>query len=409
MAEDIDIDANAAILVDQASGQVLYEKNADERAFPASITKIMTALLVAEHGGLSEVVTVSDTALQNLSAAGSSVGLKSGEQISVDNLLICMLVASANEAANVLAEYVAGSVDEFIVLMNKRAEELGCTNTHFVNAHGLHDEEHYTCARDVYLIAQELLTHPRLVEIVAMQKATIPATNLEDERFFFSTNSMLSPYKERTYLYKYTTGIKTGHTTPAGLCLASAATKGDLSLISIVLGAKYGENKEKGHFVESTKLFKWGFSNFKSKTILDATAPVGEARVRLAWDRDHVIASPSADFTCLVPNDFDMQLLTVTHDLPETINAPIEKGEKLGVATLTYDGALLGTVDLIAADTVKRSIILYIWDIITKILGSTLAKLLFAAFIVLLILYIIFVIQYNKRRRSRRYRGRRRR
>ena len=409
-AEKIEVDANAAMLVDQASGQVLYAKNERERAYPASITKLMTALLVAEHGGLSDTVTVTASALENLSAAGSTVGLKVGEQISVDNLLVCLLVASANEAANILGEHVAGSVDAFIEKMNERAKELGCVNTHFVNAHGLHDENHYTCAYDVYLIAREILKHTRLTEIVAMQKATIPATNLEDERLFFSTNSMLSPYKERTYLYKYTTGIKTGHTSQAGLCLAASAAKGDTTLLSVVLGAKNGPNNEKGHFIETRKLFEWGFANFKTATILNSSSPTGEVTVRLAWDRDHVIASPKSDFSCLVPTDYDESKLEIRTDLPQSLNAPIEKGAALGSATLVYDGAELGKVDLIAADAVERSQILYLWDIVTRIFQSPITKVVFAGLLVLIILYIIFMIQYNRRRRSsRRYRGRRRR
>lgn len=408
-AADIDIAAKASLLIDAESGQVLHAENIDEKLYPASITKLMTALIIAEENDLSEIVTVTESALENLSAAGSTVGLKKGEKISVDNLLICLLVASANEAANILAEFNAGSVDAFIEKMNQRAETLGLKNTHFANTHGLHDDEHYTCASDVAIIARTAMKNARLAEIVAMQKATIPATNLEDERLFFSTNSMLSPYKERTYLYKYTTGIKTGHTTPAGLCLTASATKGDLSLIAVVLGAQYGENKEKGHFIETTKLFKWGFENFERKTLLAKTTPVSEILVRLAWSRDHVIAAPKEDFSCLVPTDYDEEKLELVKDVPDSLDAPIVKGDVLGSVKLVYDGAELGTVDLVAIDDVDRSIILYVWDLLTKLLGTTVAKIFLIVLGAFIVFYLFYIVRFNSRRRGRRYRGSRRR
>ena len=301
--EPISVNAKSALLIDAESGQVLYSKDAEKKLYPASTTKLMTALIAAEEGNLSDIVTANETAFEDLSVAGSTLNIKAGEQMSVDNLLICLLVASANESANILAEYNAGSLDAFVEKMNARAKELGCINTNFVNAHGLHDENHYTCASDVALIAQAAMKIPRLKEIVAMQKATIPATNIGKERFFFSTNSMLSPYKERTYLYKYTTGIKTGHTTPAGLCLAASAEKNDLSLLSVVLGADYGENKEKGHFIETTKLFKWGFDSFTEKTVLASSTPISELAVSDAGTGSNPRAIDPATmeklFTCI--------------------------------------------------------------------------------------------------------------
>ena len=168
--EAIDINAKSAILIDPANGDILYEKNIKDKAYPASITKLMTALLVIENAKLSDTVTASESAFSDLSDAGSSVGIKEGETMSVENLLICLMVASANEAANILAEHVAGSVDKFVEMMNARASELGCENTHFVNTHGLHDDDHYTCAYDITLIAREAQKHQELVKIYQIQK-----------------------------------------------------------------------------------------------------------------------------------------------------------------------------------------------------------------------------------------------
>lgn len=410
--EQIDIKAKAAILVDPASGDVLYGKNQMDKAYPASITKLMTALLVIENGGLDAEVTAAESAMEGLSEAGSTQDIEVGETMTVDNLLICLMVASANEAANILAEHVAGSVEAFVEKMNQRASELGCQNTHFVNTHGLHDEDHYTCAYDIALIAREAQKHPRLVEIYQMEKGKVPKTNKSEERIFFSTNSLISPYKERTYLYKYATGIKTGHTTPAGLCLAASAEKGDLSFISVILGAEVDpETKKKNQFVETARLFNWGFDSFKRETVLTSAAPIAEVRLDLAWDRDHLVVQPANEFSCIVPNDFDAEQLVVTPELPQTLDAPVEKGAVIGKARLTYGDRELGEVDLIAADSVERSQLLLVWRMIRQFFSSKLTHLCLIALAILIVLYVFFVILYNKRRSKRRrtnYRGKRR-
>lgn len=411
--EAININAKSAILIDPANGDILYEKNIKDKAYPASITKLMTALLVIENAKLGDNVTAAKSAFSDLSDAGSSVGIKEGETMSVENLLICLMVASANEAANILAEHVAGSVDKFIEMMNERATELGCENTHFVNTHGLHDAEHYTCAYDITLIAREAQKHPELVKIYQMQKATISPTNKSDERFFFSTNSLISPYKERTYLYKYATGMKTGHTTPAGLCLVSSAEKGDLSFISVVLGATTDpETKKKNHFVETTRLFKWGFDNFKRKSVLDISSPVAEVRLELAWDRDHMVVHPTKALNCIVPNDFDSDKLILTPELPETIDAPITKGDVIGKLRVVYEDRELGLVDLAASDSVERSRILWIWRGIRNFFSSKIVLICLIALVALTVIYVLISAisnrNYSRRRRRSGYRGRRR-
>lgn len=411
--EAIDINAKSAILIDPANGDVLYEKNIMDKAYPASITKLMTALLVIENANLSDNVTASESAFADLSDAGSSVGIKEGETMSVENLLICLMVASANESANILAEHVAGSTDDFIEMMNTRATELGCKNTHFVNTHGLHDEDHYTCAYDITLIAREAQKHPRLVEIYQMEKATIPATNKSDERLFFSTNSLISPYKERTYLYKYATGMKTGHTTPAGLCLVSSAEKGDLSFISVVLGASTDpQTKKKNHFVETTRLFKWGFDNFKRKSVLDTSAPVAEVKLELAWDRDHMVVHPTKELSCIVPNDFDSSKLVLTPELPEAIDAPVQKGDIVGKLRVVYEERELGLIDLAASDSVERSRILWMWRGVRNFFSSKIVRICFIALVILIAAYMIISAisnrNYSRRRRRSGYRGRRR-
>ncbi len=406
--EDITIDAKSAILIDASDGHAIYEKDADTKQYPASLTKMMTAILVVEAiSDLNEVITAQESAFEGLSAAGSTVNIKAGEKMTVDNLLICMLVASANEASNILAERVAGSVPLFIELMNKRAGELGLTGTKFVNPNGLHDEEHYTTARDLSIIAMELRRHERLREICAMEKATIPATNISEERFFFTTNSLISLYKEREYKYSKASGLKTGSTTPAGLCLASSAESESTELISIILGAKNEEKRGgKMNFVESKRLLMWGFDNFKRVELVDASQPVCEIHVELAKERDYVVAQPISDYSALMPSDYDKSLLKLVPNTEKTLEAPINKGDEVGTVIVTYDGREYTTLPLIAADNVERSFILYLLKLVKDFFKSPVTKIVIVALILLIIGYIAFVIRYNKRKKYRRRRYR---
>ncbi len=404
--ESIDIDSKASILIDATDGHELYSENADTKQYPASITKLMTALLVAENiSDWSEVVTANKSAFDDLSAAGSSVGIKAGEKMSVDNLVICLLVASANEAANILAERVSGSISAFVELMNSRAAELGLTGTHFVNTNGLHDEDHYTTARDVAILAMEVRKHPRLREIYGMDKATIPATNISEERFFFTTNSLISRYKELGYIYSHANGMKTGSTTPAGLCLAASAEYKDKELISVVLGAKKDEETgKKGNFVESKRLLVWGFENFKRAMLLSSSEAVCEVHVESAKDRDYVIAHTETDYEVLMPKDFDESKIELVKDTIKELEAPVKKGDKIGTVTVKYDGKEYKTLDLVAADDVERSIIAFVINAIGKFIKSPYALIALGVIVVVIAAYIIYVIRYNRRRKNRRRR-----
>lgn len=224
LPEDPDILAKAALLVEVESGAIAYAKNEHQELYPASLTKVMTSLLVLEaieDGVLSmdQEITASETAFAGLSSDGSNAGIKPGEIMTVRNLLYCMLVVSANEACNILAEAVSGSVEDFVRAMNQRAAELGCENTHFVNPNGLHDPQHYTSAWDMYLITREAMNHPNFLEISDTANIIIPATNLSKERNYWTTNHLLSTWRVIGYLNKEAHGIKTGSTDAAGHCL----------------------------------------------------------------------------------------------------------------------------------------------------------------------------------------------
>lgn len=408
---NITVDAKAALLIDISTGTVLYEQSADQIVYPASLTKIMTTLIALEQGNLDDVITVSETALENLDIDGSTVDLVAGEQLTLEQLLYCIMVSSANEACNVVAEYIAGDIDSFVAMMNQRAAELGCESTHFVNAHGLHDDNHYTTARDMSKITLEAIKKPHFLEICNTVAKEIPTTNKSGPRYLYTTNYLISDQRVSGYVYQYAKGVKTGHTTPAGVCLVSTAEKNNMTLLSVVLGAQsvvQGDGTTQiQSFTETAKLFDWGFSSFSEQTLITAKEPVLELPVSLALDVDAVVLHPESDITALLPNDFDPDLVErniVIYD--ESPVAPVEKGAVLGELTLSYQGKSLSSVNLVALTNVSLSKTLYYSQEIGKILAKTWVKVIIVIVVVLILTYIGLLIAINlKKKRTTGLRG----
>ena len=313
----------SALLIELNSGVTLFAHNAAERRYPASLTKIMTALLALEHGNLDDQITVSETALENLHEDGSTVGLQAGEIISLKDLLYCIMVASANEACNVIAEYISGSVDAFVALMNEKAAELGCTGTHFANAHGLHDENHYTTAQDLALIVQAAMAYPEFREISNTPQYTVPATNISEERKLYSTNKLISTTTDTSggnYYYSKAAGIKTGFTTPAQRCLISTATNDNLQFLGVILYAENAYNEETGSydfrsFPEFINMCEYFFERYQYTTVLTTLYPVAEMPVNQSAGAQSVGGDDHA-FSCeavnLIVNLFGLLIIRNT-------------------------------------------------------------------------------------------------
>ena len=426
LPEDPKILAKAALLVDPETDAAAYALNEHEELYPASLTKIMTALLVleaVEEGKLTldQEITASSTAFEGLSSDGSNAGIKAGEIMSVENLLKCMLVVSANEACNILAEAVSGSVDAFVDRMNGRATELGCKNTHFMNPNGLHDPSHYTSAWDLYLITKEAMTHDTFSTISDSANVVIPATNISPERNYWTTNHLLSTWRVIGYLDKRAQGIKTGSTDAAGHCLVSSATQGSMTYISVILGAERVEENGVGNirsFSETSRMFDYGFENFTYKAILQKSEPIKDVAVTLS-KTDHVALRPAKVIEALMPKGLDAEHLerTVTLDA-ETVEAPVAEGQKLGTLTLSYDGTVYGTVDLLAINAVEASKLLVFWRDVQEFFSRTSTKVVLIVLAVLLAAILLWKLIFGRRRYrygrsvSRRrgggYRGRRR-
>lgn len=428
LPEDPDIQCKAALLVDAHTGLPVYAKNEHQELYPASLTKIMTALLVLEavdQGQLSldQPLTASHSALTTgLSSDGSTANIKEGEIMTLEQYLTCMLVVSANEACNVLAEAVSGSVDAFVNAMNAKAQALGCVNTHFVNTTGLHDSQHYTSAWDLYLIAREAMKHDAFMRICDTATATIPATNLSDARTLHTTNYLIGAWYSRGYLYSDAHGIKTGSTSEAGHCLVSSATRGSLSFISVVLGGDRVtlENNEirTYSFYDTKLLFDWAFDNFSYKTVMEAQAKIQEVPVSLS-KIDHVLAVAAEDTEVLMPNTLSLEDLTqhVTL-LEETVEAPVKAGQKLGILEMRYGDTVYATVDLLADNDVEASRLLTFWRDVQLFFAKTSVRVALIVMAVLLIALLIWKLLFSKRRyrygrsvgrsRGSNYRGRRR-
>lgn len=427
LPEDPDIQCKAALLVDASTGLTVYAKNEHQELYPASLTKIMTALLTLEaiDGGqlsLDREITATASAMSDLSADGSSANIQVGETMTVENLLYCMLVVSANEACNILAEAVAGSVDAFVDAMNDKAAELGCVNTHFVNPNGLHDSQHYTSAWDMYLITREAMTHPDFMRICDTATYTVPATNLSDARTLHTTNYLIGAWYSRGYLNSDAHGIKTGSTGEAGHCLVSSATHGSLSFISVVLGGDRVtlENNEirTYSFYDTNQLFNWAFDNFIYQTVIEGQTAIQEVPVSLS-KIDHVLAVTAADTEILMPkvlspDDLERRVTL----LEETVEAPVAAGQKLGTLELRYGGTVYATVDLLASNDVEASRLLTFWRDVQQFFARTGVRVALIVLAVLIVALAVWKLLFSRRRyrygrsvgrgRSSNYRGRRR-
>ena len=427
--EEIDIDARAALLVEQETGEVLYAKNIHEKNYPASITKLMVALLVFEaidagQLSLDQPVTARESAFAGLSAYGSTAGIKAGEVLTVEQLLQCMLIVSANEACNILAEAVCGegNISLFVQRMNERAAALGCENTHYVNTSGLHDPDHYTTAWDIYLITRALLPYDKFMEICNSKSAEIPATEHNEKHVLHSTNRLISNWRELGYLYRDAQGIKTGSTDEAGHCLVSSAVRGGRRLVSVVLGAEKvtladGKSTLTKSFSETSRLFDYGFDSFSSREIISVDEPVREVPVALSSEANYVVVHPAESITRMLPRELDLSELERTITLPESVDAPIAAGDELGEMTISYNGTAYGTVKLLALSDVSASWLLVAKHNVVEFFSRTVVKLVLAA-VVLLLLALLFLRgagrgrRYGKHSRGRTvstgYRGRRR-
>jgi D-alanyl-D-alanine carboxypeptidase (penicillin-binding protein 5/6) len=331
--------------------------------------------------------------------------------LTVEQLLYCDLVSSACEACNVLGEAVAGTVENFVALMNEKAAELGMKDSHFMNAHGLHDPNHYTTAYDITIMAREAMKNELFRTVVSTTKYVIPATNMSDARTIRTTNSLIDNWIVADYTYDKCIGIKTGYTSAAGRCLASAAVDDDgRTYYCVVLGAENVKEEDGSTtyyaFKESERLLEWAFDSFERTVLMDENLVIQEVPVSVA-DTDHVLVQPEGKVEHTMPKDYDPEKAELVIDLPESVEAPVEKGATLGSVTLIYEGEKMGTLDLKTVNGVERS---EAKDIAMKVEETVeqwwVKGLIIAVAVLLLILIIVISILVSSRRRERNRYGR---
>lgn len=409
---DSPIYSEGAYFVNLDTGIVIYEKNADKQLYPASLTKIMTAILVLENipDIDNTVITAAPYLFDELYKTGASTAdFRPYEEATAKDLLYGMILQSACEAASILADYVGGgSVPAFVEMMNSKAQALGATSTHFANPHGLFDENQYTTAKDMAIITQYAMSLSRFNEISNTTSYTIGTSNKHSEpRTITHTNLMLDKTKGKEYYYASAKGIKTGTLDEAGRCLVSTASKDGYNYLLVTLNAPLKDeagNNKFYNFVDAITLYDWAFKYFQYTNILKTDEEIAEVEVKFSSGNDYVLVRPSEEFSTLWPSTLDKSAVQRVIELQEDVVAPVQKGAKLGTMELRLSGESLIKVDLIATDDVARSDWEYNLDIVKKFMSSAWFKTALVAIVVLVVLYIIvhIAVSSKKRRKTKR-------
>lgn len=403
----LETEADVVLLVNTDSDTVIFDKNADKKTAPASITKIVTCMLVLENcTDFNARVTCKRECLDGLyEQNAATVGILPGETLTVNELLYCLMIPSAADAANILADYIGGSIENFVVMMNDFVKKLGCENTTFINAHGLdEDGGNITTAYDLYKIAKYALENPTFKEITSTLRYEIaPTEKYPHPRYLNNTNKMMNPaYKD--YYSPYISGVKTGTSGLAGHCVVSTASKNGYNYMLIVMNAPQydidGDNVEENvAFTDSKKIYEWAFNNIVLTKVTNTTDVVTVVDVKYNWKVDHLRLLPAKELSALVPSGTETGSLVVRpveNETPTVVKAPVKKGDVIGKAEILYGEDVVATVDLVAGETINRSVLLWILEGIKTVLSSTVFKILFALLVILVVIYILLIIRRNR-------------
>ena len=336
---DLGLNAKSAILMEESTGNILYESNPDERLPIASVTKVMTMLLIMEAVdsgkiSLDDMVTVSENAM---SYGGSTMFLETGEQLTVNDMLKGIAVASANDGCVAMAEHLAGSESAFVDMMNEKAKKLGMENTHFMNTNGLDEDDHYSSARDVAIMSRELMKHETIFNYTSIWMDTLRGGKFQ----LANTNKLIR-------FYDGANGLKTGSTSKALCCLSAAAKRNDMQLIAVVLGAPTSAER----FASAKSLLDYGFANYAVNTQITAGDEVQKIAVEKGVEKEVGVVAGDSCSTLVKKGQEDN--ITKEIKIDETITAPIEAGQKIGTMTISRDGEVIADIDLNASSAVEK-------------------------------------------------------
>ena len=433
------------LMLNMDTDTIVYSMNPDEQRAMASLTKIMSYIVTVEAipDLKNTVVTVPQAVADELADTGSSLAdIEVGEEFTAYQLLHLMMIPSGNDAALTLAKYIdnlhitVGQLDgamaegegeipeeseasglteaedprrvlSFVDMMNRKAEELGCRQTRFQNPHGLHAEGHYSTARDLMAISQYAMTLPHFTEITSMTYYDLAPTNKSpQERTVYNTNMLMQQY-ETSYYYQYVTGIKTGSLDESGYCISASATYEGYTYIIIAMGSPYRDEEGNkidthGEMLDCKELFRWAFTNLQIKTIAENGDLMGDVAMRFTWNQDRLQVVAGENIRAVLPGTVEASSVIPILDLPDTVDAPVKKGDVLGTATLTYADQTVGTVKLVAAESVERSEMMKTLEQGRAILSSTWFQIVLLAIIALVVIYIVLMVIYRRRRRRKR-------
>ena len=380
-------------MIDSKTGKILYGKNENEKLYPASTTKILTAIIAIEHCQPSDKITASYDAVMSLPAGYSNAAIQPGETLTFQELLEMFLIHSANEIGTIFAEHISGSVENFATLMNQKVASIGCKNTHFTNPSGIHDVEHYTTAYDMALIAQYCMKNETFRKVVSMPSCKIAATEKYEERYFRNTNDLLN--SKSKYYYEHAIGTKTGYTTQAKRCLISTALKDNLELITVILGDSPALDDSR--YLDTIKMFEYGFSSYKTQKIATQNTIVKELTVDNATkETKNLSLLIKDDLTALMPKNMTSADLKPSIKINEIIEAPIAEGDVLGKITYTIEGIKYSS-DLIANHSVEK------FDIKTLLIQIGLALL-----VLFILSKMILPKKKSKKRKNKKYNSKKR-
>lgn len=363
-AKEPEITATSGAVIDCIDGKIWYSKNMDEKLYPASLTKILTAILVVENCDMKDEVVISQSAIDNVQEGYVTSNIQAGESLTIEDLLHLLLLSSCNDIANVLAEHVGGSIEEFTIMMNEKAKDIGCTNSNFVNSNGEHNVNHYSTAHDMALIGKYAMQYDEIKSIVSKTEYTYQKTG----ETYYTTNEMLLS-GSRNY-YKYAKGVKTGFTTPAGSCLMVYTEKNDIPLITVVLKSTTSDSK----YDDSLSILEYAYQNNTLKTIAGVGTTIQTVNIKHATEDTKKMNAVLENTIIAVVKDENKDINVEPQiSMNENLKAPIEKGTVVGTVSYEIEGKTY-KANLVAENEVKKShtglILLLVFLGILVILGG---------------------------------------
>ena len=400
-----EVNCESVYLADE-NGNVLFEQNPEQRMYPAELVQIMTAIVVIENidavGGWGAEAAY-EMSTQNFLYENRhgiiSTGMLAGYVFTADELFHAMVIASGYDAAMTLAKLIAGSQDAFVELMNQKAMEIGARNTNFTNCHGLHDTANYTTAYDMYLISKYAMSLDKFRETVAKKSYTCEETDTHKKLIWNTDNGLIA--SGNVHYYSPVTGIKSGYSAEIGRNVSSYAEYEGFAYYQVNMGAPF--ELDEGYnlaLYDAKQLYNWAFTEFEVKTIVEAGSQVGEVPLELAWQKDHLQLMIGETYRTLLPIEIDVASIEYQYDLPESVEAPIEKGDVIGKLNFRHAGEVIGSVDLVSAEDVEQSDLLSGLKNFSDMTRSFWFKFIVIMLFILIALYVALMIirNYNKKK-----------